>query len=59
MGHSLLNGDIYYISKSKIIDGQIQSENKLLVNNASLKNTKAGLYNLPLKFAFFLLTHKN
>jgi hypothetical protein len=59
MGHSLLNGDMYYISKSKIIDGQIQSENKLLVKNASLENTKGGLYSLPLKFAFFLLTDKN
>lgn len=59
MGHSLLNGDMYYISKSKIIDGQIQSENKLLVKNASLENTKKGLYSLPLKFAFFLLTDKN
>jgi hypothetical protein len=59
MGHSLLNGDMYYISKSKISDGQIQSENKLLVNNASLENTKKGLYSLPLKFAFFLLTDKN
>ncbi len=59
MGHSLLNGDMYYISKSKINDGQIQSENKLLVKNASLENTKGGLYSLPLKFAFFLLTDKN
>jgi hypothetical protein len=59
MGHSLLNGDMYYNSKSKIIDGQIQSENKLLVKNASLENTKGGLYSLPLKFAFFLLTDKN
>jgi hypothetical protein len=59
MGHSLLKGDMYYISKSKIIDGKIQSENKLLVKNASLENTKSGLYNLPLKFAFFLLTDKN
>ncbi len=59
MGHSLLKGDMYYISKSKILDGQIESENKLLVKNASLENTKSGLYNLPLKFAFFLLTDKN
>ena len=59
MGHSLLNGDMYYISKSKISNGQIQSENKLLVKNASLENTKKGLYSLPLKFAFFLLTDKN
>lgn len=59
IGHSLLKGDMYYISKSKIIDRQIQSENKLLVKNASLENTERGLYNLPLKFAFFLLTDKN
>ncbi len=39
---------MYYISKSKIIDGEIQSENKLHVKNASLENTKAGFYNLPL-----------
>ena len=59
MGHSLLKGDMYYNSKSKIINGKIESENKLLVKNASLENTKGGLYNLPLKFAFFLLTDKN
>lgn len=59
IGHSLLKGDMYYISKSKIIDRQIQSENQLLVKNASLENTERGLYNLPLKFAFFLLTDKN
>ncbi|MDO6760443.1 DUF748 domain-containing protein [Tamlana sp. 2_MG-2023] len=59
MGHSILQGDMFYTSKSKIVDGQIESENKLLVKNASLENTKGGLYNLPLKFAFFLLTDKN
>jgi hypothetical protein len=59
MGHSILNGDMYYTSKSKLVDGKIESENKLLVKHASLENTKKGLYNLPLKFAFFLLTDKN
>lgn len=59
MGHSILKGDMYYITKSKIINGKIESENKLLVKNASLENTRKGLYNLPLKFAFFLLTDKN
>ncbi|KAB1067681.1 DUF748 domain-containing protein [Tamlana haliotis] len=59
MGHSILQGDMFYTSKSKIVDGQIESENKLLVKNASLENTKGGLYNLPLKFAFFLLTDKH
>jgi len=59
MGHSILAGDMYYNSKSKLVDGKIESENKLLVKNATLENTKEGLYSLPLKFAFFLLTDKN
>lgn len=59
MGHSILNGDMYYKSKSKLVKGKIESENKLLVKNATLENTKKGLYNVPLKFAFFLLTDKN
>ncbi|WP_136480114.1 DUF748 domain-containing protein [Cognatitamlana onchidii] len=59
MGHSILEGDMYYYSKSKLVDGNITSENKLLVKNASLENVKGGLYDLPLKFAFFLLTDKN
>ncbi|WP_298534336.1 DUF748 domain-containing protein [uncultured Algibacter sp.] len=59
MGHSILEGDMYYYSQSKIVDGNISSENRLLVKNASLENVKGGLYDLPLKFAFFLLTDKN
>ncbi|WP_033959720.1 DUF748 domain-containing protein [Psychroserpens jangbogonensis] len=59
MGHSILKGDMYYFSKSKLTNGQIDSKNKLLVKNASLENSKGGLYDLPLKFAFFLLTDKN
>jgi hypothetical protein len=59
MGHSILEGDMYYYSQSKIVDGNITSENRLLVKNASLENVKGGLYDLPLKFAFFLLTDKN
>ncbi len=59
MGHRILKGDMYYFSKSKLTNGQIVSENKLIVKNASLENSKGGLYDLPLKFAFFLLTDKN
>lgn len=59
MGHNMLNGDMYYYSKSKVIEGKIESENRLLVKNAKLENVKGGLYQLPLKFAFFLLTDKN
>jgi len=59
MGHSVLKGDMYYTSKSKLVDGKIKSNNHLLVKHATLENTKGGLYNLPLKFAFFLLTDKH
>jgi hypothetical protein len=59
MGHRILKGDMYYFSKSKLTNGQIASENKLIVKNASLENSRGGLYDLPLKFAFFLLTDKN
>lgn len=55
MGHNVLKGDFYYYSHSKLTDGQIDSKNKLLVKNVSVKNQKKGLYNLPLKFALFLL----
>lgn len=59
MGHTILEGDMYYQSNSKITNGNIESENKLLVKDVSLNNTEKGLYNLPLKFALFLLKDKN
>ncbi|ARV08225.1 hypothetical protein BTO05_00690 [Winogradskyella sp. PC-19] len=59
MGHRILKGDMYYFSKSKLTNGNIESRNKLIIKNASLENSKGGLYDLPLKFAFFLLTDKN
>lgn len=58
-GHNILEGDMYYYSNSKITNGNIVSENKLLIKNVSLNNTKGGLYSLPLKFALFILKDKN
>ncbi|MCK5815008.1 MAG: DUF748 domain-containing protein [Flavobacteriaceae bacterium] len=59
MGHNILKGDMYYYSNSIISNGKIKSDNKLLVKNVTLSNTKGGLYSLPLKFAIFLLKDKN
>ena len=59
MGHTILEGDMYYQSNSKIINGNIESENNLLIKGVSLNNTEKGVYNLPLKFALFLLKDKN
>ncbi|WP_299529530.1 DUF748 domain-containing protein [Ulvibacterium sp.] len=58
-GHNILLGDFYYYSKSKITEGDIQSDNQLLVKNVTVENKKGGLYTLPLKFALFLLKDKN
>lgn len=58
-GHNILVGDFYYYSNSKITNGAIVSENKLLVKNVSVENAQGGLFTLPLKFAIFLLKDKN
>lgn len=58
-GHNILLGDFYYYSNSTITNGDIVSENKLMVKNVSVENAKGGLFTLPLKFALFLLTDKN
>ncbi|WP_019668297.1 DUF748 domain-containing protein [Eudoraea adriatica] len=58
-GHSILQGDMFYYSNSKITNGNIVSENRLLVKNVTVDNNDSGLYSLPLKFAIFLLKDKN
>ncbi len=58
-GHNVLEGDFFYYSNSKIVDGKIASENKLLIKNVAVTNDKKGLNSLPLKFALFLLKDKN
>tara|TARA_R110002012_G_scaffold321809_1_gene551536 strand:+ start:38343 stop:40520 length:2178 start_codon:yes stop_codon:yes gene_type:complete len=58
-GHNIIKGDFYYYSKSIITNGDIESENKLLIKNVSVTNNKSGIRSLPLKFALFLLKDKN
>lgn len=59
VGHTITEGDMYYYSDSKIRNGNIESENKLLIKNTLLESSENGLIFLPLKFAFFLLKDKN
>ena len=59
MGHDILEGDFYYNTKTKIINGDITSKNQLLVKNVAVSSNEKGLYKLPLKFALFLLKDKN
>lgn len=59
IGHDILEGDFFYNTKTDIIDGNLISENKLLVKNADVSSTATGLNKLPLKFALFLLKDQN
>jgi hypothetical protein len=55
MGFPILYGDMYYKSTTNILDGQLNSENKLIIEHAELGEKRGGLYDLPIKFALFLL----
>ncbi len=55
MGFPILYGDMYYKSHTEIISNQLISENKLIIQNAELGDKSGGLFDLPMKFALFLL----
>ncbi len=59
MGFPILYGDMYYKAHTDIREGIITSENKLIIHNVELGNKGGGLYDLPLKFALFLLKDKD
>jgi len=59
MGFPILYGDMYYKAHTEIIAGQLSSDNKLIIHNVELGNKQGGLYDLPLKFALFLLKDKD
>lgn len=55
LGSAILKGDMYYRSNTDIRGGQLDSENKLVIENIELGEKSGGLHDLPLKFALFLL----
>lgn len=59
IGHTMVEGDMFYYSDSKVVNGNITSENKLLIKQPTVNNTKGGLFALPLKIALWLLKDKN
>ncbi|MCF8365763.1 MAG: DUF748 domain-containing protein, partial [Bacteroidales bacterium] len=59
MGFPILYGDMYYKSETEILQGQLQSENKLVIHNVELGDKTGGVYSLPLKFALFLLKDRD
>lgn len=59
VGHTMVEGDMFYYSDSKVVNGNITSENKLLIKQPTVNNTKGGLFALPLKIALWLLKDEN
>ncbi|WP_159022915.1 DUF748 domain-containing protein [Formosa sp. L2A11] len=59
LNHDILEGDFFYKTTTKIVDGEITSENKLMLKDAEVSSAAKGLNALPLKFALFLLKDKN
>lgn len=59
MGFPIVYGDMYYKSKTEVMNGQLTSDNKLIIKHVELGNKKGGLYKLPLKFALFILKDRH
>lgn len=58
-GNSILQGEMFYYSNSKITNGDILSENKWVIRDVAIDDSKKGIYKLPLRLALFLLKDKN
>ena len=43
MGFPILLGDMYYKSSTTVVDGQLNSENKLIMTNVELGEKGGGL----------------
>lgn len=59
MGHSILVGDMIYFSNTKLTNGDLESDNRLVIKNVDVRNNKGGLYAIPLKFAIWILKDRN
>jgi len=59
MGFPILYGDMYYKARTEIQNGELTSENKIIIHNVELGNRSGGLHDLPIKFALFLLKDKD
>ena len=55
LGSPIIRGDMYYRSKTSIREGQLSSDNKLVIENVEVGEKEGGMHDLPLKFAVFLL----
>jgi len=55
VGFPVLYGEMYYKSHMVIQNNQLKADNNLILNNVELGKKTEGQYNVPLKFALYLL----
>lgn len=58
-GVPILFGDMYYVNKTKIINRQLESNNRLIIRNVEMGRKTGGLYDVPIKLALFILKDIN
>ncbi len=59
IGHHFNKGYLYYYSDSDVEKGKLKSSNKFLIRNNDVETTGEGLYDVPLKVAFYLSTNSD
>jgi hypothetical protein len=59
VGLPILFGEMYYVSKTSIVNKQLNSENELIIRNAEMGRKGGGLYDVPVKLALFILKDIN
>lgn len=58
-GLPILFGEMYYISKTSIVERKLQSDNELIITNVEMGRKTGGLYDIPIKLALFILKDIN
>ncbi len=58
-GIPVIFGDMFYKSETVIREGNLSSENRLVMTNVQLGRKGRGIYDLPIKLALFILKDRN
>jgi len=59
MGFPILYGEMFYRGHTEVVDHQLVSENRLVMDHVELGEKTGGLNDLPLKFALYILKDRN
>lgn len=55
LGIPIYKGELHYKANTTVSNNYLKSENKVIIHNISLGDKNGGEYNVPVKFAVFLL----